>query len=346
MNISIAILDTNKKYVERLVEGLQKYDDLFVSVFTSVERLEQTLNTKKIDIVLFEPGISEEKIYFANVKMNLCFYSADAANMSLYADYKKVIKYQRISKLYKDILKLYADMAGYADKFDKFQSTRLIGVYSPIGGCGKTTVALALASKLVSYGKKVLFLSMEQINGSAGIHPHVEEGIIMLVDTINENSNFELKLKGSVKEGIHGITYLEGFERIVDYNTVTKNELKEIMVQIRKFSDADVVVFDMNSYIDDLAQVIFENVDNILVVERSGELAEKKMEFFAQQALVCEYLEKMCKIANFTDGNVDIIGKLDVPAMGRIKNYGNLPTQKLVQTLCTNNDINVSAWVK
>lgn len=87
MNISIAIADTNELYLERLLEVLQEYEELSVSIFTDVQFLEKTLQLKNFDIVLFDPDIAEEKIDFYNTKLSVCLYSGEAKNTALYKEY-------------------------------------------------------------------------------------------------------------------------------------------------------------------------------------------------------------------------------------------------------------------
>jgi len=345
MNISIAIVDKNREYLDRLVEVLQEYKELTVSMFTSAERLEQVLQTKKIDIVLFDPDISEEKVNFKGCGTSICLYSDDAQNMALYADAKKVLKYQRVSMLYKEIAKLYAEDANISFDVGGAKKTRVLAVYSPVGGSGKTTIALAVASKLASYGKNVLYLNLEQLNSSSCVNPSVEEGLISLVEAVNENVNFELTMKGIMKKGLNGILYVEGFDRIVDYNIVTKDEVYKVLDNIRKGDICDVVVVDMNSYIDSIGQTVFELADNIVVVEKPGEIPEHKISMFAQQALTMEYLHKMSLVTNFVEGNTCNTGSLAADRIGRVRNIGNQPVKTIVQAICSNNEIQVNSFM-
>ncbi|MBQ7774491.1 MAG: AAA family ATPase [Lachnospiraceae bacterium] len=348
MNISIAIADINRNYLERLVEVLQEYEDLSVSIFTNAERLEEALQAKHYDIVLFDPDICDKKMSFYNTKMSVCLYSDEARNAQLYPECNKVLKYQRISRIYKDIVKAYADKVGNWADFDKSQNTRLVAVYSPIGGSGKTTIALAIASKLTALGKTVLFLSMEQLDSTACVNAHTEEedGITMLLQAVVENSNFELKLKGSTKKGFNGIYYVEGFERIVDYNTVDKEEMYSVVDKIRKSGSYDVVIVDMGSCYDAMCQAVFEQADNILIVERAGELPARKMEMFAQQAMVREHAGKMCKVSNFMDSNSKVSNALNVENIGSIRNYGTQALREVVQAMMTKESLNVNTFVK
>lgn len=344
MNISIAIVDKNREYLDRLVEVLQEYKELTVSLFTSAERLEQVLQTKKIDIVLFDPDVCDEKLDLKGCEMSICLYSDEAKNTALYADAQKVLKYQRVSMLYKEIVKAYAEKANISFNLGDSKSTKMLAVYSPIGGSGKTTISLAMAAKLASYGKNVLYLNLEQLNSSVCINPTVEDGVISLVEAVNANINIELKIKGLMKKGLNGINYIEGFERIVDYNTVTKEEAHKVLNSIQKGDVCDVVIVDMNSYIDDIGRVAFELADHIILVEKPGELSEQKMNMFVQQALAMEYAYKISLVTNFAEGGA---GNSNTAAerIGRVRNMGNQPVKTIVQTICSNNEIQMNSFM-
>lgn len=335
MNISIAIADENKNYLERLVEVLQEYEELSVSIFTSAELLTQALQSRRFDIVLFDPDICENKLTFYNVRLSMCLYSEDAQNAMMYADCDKIFKYQRISKIYKELMKAYADKAGYMFDFDNSQNTKVVAVYSPIGGSGKTTIALAIAYKLATCGQEVLFLNMEQLDSTSCINAHTgeAEGITALLEAISGNTNFELKLKGLAKKDLKGVSYIEGFGRLVDYNIVTAQEVGELIDKIRKSGCCDIFIIDMESRLDNVGQVIFEKADNVIVVEKSGDIATKKVDMFAQQALVCEHKRKMSKISNFMDSSTKIENQLKIPNIGKVHNYGNQVFKDVVQMI-------------
>lgn len=344
MNISIAIADKNEIYLERLVEVLQEYEDLSISIFTDTEILEKTLQSKKFDVLLFDPDISEKKLSFYNIKMAMCLYSEEAHNTILYVDCEKTIKYQRISKIYKDIIKVFANKAGYIPDFENSQSAKILAVYSPVGGSGKTTIALALANIISSMGNNVLSLCMEQLDSSScvNIHSEEKEGITVLLESLDESSNFELKLKGITQKGANGISYIEGFERIVDYNSVSKEEIGLVLEKIVRFGNYDVVVVDMESRLDDIGHAIFEMADKIVVVENTGNIADKKMSMFARQALTCEHIGKMFKISNFVVNGIDNKNEFDVPCIANIPDYGSRELKYYIQAITEKALINTS----
>ncbi len=145
MNILLAIADTNKEYLRKISEELQGYSDLTIYVYTSADKLENAMENESFDVVMFDPDLSESRINFSRVKMPICLYSEEAENTSLYKECVHISKYQRISKIYKDMIRAYAEKADIPTNQIMREKMSVVSVYSPIGGSGKTTVALAIA---------------------------------------------------------------------------------------------------------------------------------------------------------------------------------------------------------
>lgn len=342
MIISIAIVDSNREYLKRLTEVLQEYGELRISIFTNVEKLLDSMRREKYDVVLFDPDVSDEKLYISNVKLLLCLYSDEAENKDLYKDIDNIHKYQRISNIYKEILKKYADKAGYLVGAGGIANTKLISVYSPSGGVGKTVVSLALSVGLAELGKKVLYISNEQLSSSSSILPYKEQGTTALVEAMNSGASFEVKLKGIVKEGMDGIEYFEGFERIADYGDVDKAEMKSLLENIRRSGLYDYVVIDMESNIDETVKATWDEVDNIIVICKSGEFSSRKLELFSAQGVVLENRHKFLRVHNMSEGSWKFNDELDVPCIGNIHNYGNIGESHIIKGINYNKEIDLN----
>ena len=218
MNISVAIASSDREYMERLSEALGQYEELAIHVYTGRETLTAAMESNHFDVLLFDPDLSEDRLPFQHVELPICLYSDEAKNTGLYPEEVKTEKYQRVSNIYKQIIREYAERAGEALEPDRSQKTVCIAVYSPIGGSGKTAASLAVGSRLAKQGKSVLFFSAEQLDSSSYINPRKEEGLVALIEAASDKKvNFELKLKGLLKTGNGGISYLEGFERLADF---------------------------------------------------------------------------------------------------------------------------------
>lgn len=340
MNIKIAILDSDINYLERLSGVLQQYDELLVSVFTKKETLEQAMEQNAFQIVLFYPDVSENRICFGEEVMPICLCDDEVKNWKLYPQMAVIQKYQRISSIYKEILKCYAE---YADDngmdFYREGSAKTIAVYSPVGGSGKTTIALAIAKKLHGMNKRVLFLSVEQLDGATVYFPVKEEGITRLIETLNGNNNFRMTLKGILKENAEGLLYIEGFEKLVDYEDVSREEIETVINKIKQCDVCDYLIIDTGSCLDEITKTVLETVDKIVLVQRNSENADAKMKLFDRQVWVSEQKERMCVVKNFAEQNKKGYELPQLPIVGVVHNYGTILSNDLLNYIEQENGI-------
>ncbi len=342
MNISVAIADKDRDYTDRLREVLQQYNDLSIYVYTNAENLEDAIVKKRFDVVLFDADLCDRRIAFTEAKLPICLYHDDCSNLGMYLDTAKISKYQRISNIYKEIVRLFADKAGISFGLDQSQNTKIIAVYSPLGGCGKTTIGLSIAAKAANLGKQALFLNAEQLSSTNQVNPFVEEGLTALLEAMEDrNVNFELKVKGLAKQGLQGMYYIEGFTKYVDYFAVKKEDMISFLETIKKLGAYNVIVVDLSSAMDNIVSATMEVADSIVIVDKPGEVEIQKMEYFADQSVVIDYGKKMYRVCNFAENNIGFSQKLEAPCVGFVHNYGNLPITNMVQVINTNNEVAV-----
>jgi len=343
MNIKIAIVDSDKNYLERLSGVMQQYDELTVSVFSRVDSFQQAIGVNDFHVVLFDPDISEQVFTFSAKTMPVCLFSEETKNLKKYPAMLSILKYQRISNIYKEIIKNYAEYAkDIGAEFFNADDAKVIAVYSPIGGSGKTTIALSLARKISRMHKKVLFLSVEQCNSSALYCKVQEEGITQLVESVNGSSNFELKLKGILKQKEEGFLYIEGFNRLVDYDAVRREEIEQIMHKIKTCGVCDFVIIDMGSTLDDMNKTVLEKADKIIFVQSGGDLADVKVSTFEKQVLMNDLRERMLVVRNFAAQNMRVYEIKQVPVIGTVHNYGNIMHSDLLNCIEHENNINLN----
>lgn len=342
MNILLAIADSDKEYLKKISEELQAYSDLTIYVYTSAEKLVNAMASETFDVVLFDPDISETKLNLSRVKMPICFYSEETKHADIYQEYVHIPKYQRISKIYKDVIRSYAEKAGYSYENGYSGHVPVVAVYSPIGGSGKTTSALAIADQAMKKGKKSLFLSLETLCSADVLNPYQEPGIVALAEAASdEHVNFELKMKGLVKQGVNSICYVEGFERIADYKAVSGEEIEDVLKKVQKSGVCDFLIIDLSSSLGTIENAVLRIADKIIITEKPGELCSMKMQLFLKQGVVNEHKKKMLLIHNFAENNSAYCGQATIPEAGLIHNYGNLQLKNMLHAIEKNREIDI-----
>lgn len=343
MNIKIAVIDHDINYLERLSGVLQQYEELSVAVFTSMESFQQTIEHENFNIVVFNPNISAQQLIFSSKVMPVCLCTQETVNRSLYPSMPAVQKYQRISNIYKEVLKKYAEHVKDSEMdYFKAANTKVIAVHSPIGGSGKTTLSLAIAGKIRRTGKRVLFLTMEQCISSSVCCDIREEGITCLVEALNTNTSFEFRLKGIIKQNPSGLLYIEGFNRLVDYDDVKGEEIEKIINKIKMCDVCDYIVIDTGSTLDDVNKAVLLCADRIALIQRSGELADVKLSLFVKQIFVNELRGKLCVVKNFVMQGTRGYEPENVPVAGEVRGYGDISYHDLLECIEQENNIEMS----
>jgi len=83
--------------------------------------------------------------------------------------FEMVRKYQRMDTLSEAVLLKYAEESNTLDTVKGNSTTKITAFYSPAGGTGKTTLALAMATAGAQAGMSILYLNLEECSGFSEI---------------------------------------------------------------------------------------------------------------------------------------------------------------------------------
>ena len=161
----MAVYDEDPLYAGRLAEYVnQKETFPFQAMaFSDLEKLKEYGQTHDIEILLAGENVREKaKEVKAGLKMILCdgeFVSKGEAK-----EEASVYKYQSGDCILQEVMACYCIAPPQPGLALMGKSGLVMGVYSPVGRCGKTSFALALAHML-GKSQAVLFISLEEYSG-------------------------------------------------------------------------------------------------------------------------------------------------------------------------------------
>jgi len=335
MIIKVAIADKNKEYLERLVVGLEKYSDISLAVYSDEESLERAFQERKYDVFLFDPDVYMQSAAYFHTRADLKILLDDKEKViaDVYADAKRVDKYQRVSRIYKKILELYSEVCG-REIAQEDGYTSVVAYYSPVGGAGKTTLALVSAAKSALLGKRTFYISFEDIaSEDCYLHQGDDEGLSELMCHIERNTNLSMKIQGMLKEKNKNLFYLNHFSTPNDIYDMHVDELQQLITAIRNTGLFDVIVVDMGTAMDEKTMALFEKADRIVLVERTDQISVRKLNcFYAQQHIMNEYGNKMVRIINFDQGQIPDI-HTDIMLVGKIGRLADSDAGKTIEIL-------------
>lgn len=335
MVIRVALACKDEEYLNRLFLGLDKYRKIDLTIYSDEESLSRELKEKRFDILLFTTDMFSLEMDYLNTKANLKILLDDEEKIisNMFSDAKRVRKYQRISKIYKNLLDYYSEVCG-KDMTSGEENVKIVSFYSPVGGAGKTTVALVSAEKYAQHGKRTFYISFENIaSEDCYLKQDQEKGLSDLIRFVDSNINIAMKIEGMLKRKGTNLYYLNHFTSPNDIKELTVEDVQNLISAIRNTGLFDVIVVDMGTTLEDKELALFEMSDCVLIVERTDEIAARKINGFYQMYYIMNtYASKMMRIINLDNGITNTINT-NISIVGKIGDVQNMDSSNVISVL-------------
>lgn len=161
----MAVYDADTRYAERLSDYVnRKEKGVFTAqAFTSKEKLAEYAKKHEIDVLL--SGERTDSGDISGIPSAQKIYMSEETEKQMDSG-KEIYKFQSGDDIIREVMAAYSEIPGIRPNTAGAmgQSRRIIGVYSPIGRCGKTCLALAIG-QILAKEEKVLFVTLDTFTG-------------------------------------------------------------------------------------------------------------------------------------------------------------------------------------
>ena len=282
MKIKLLIATDDSDYAEHLsyfISG-RHADVIDVSVSRTQERLRELLKTHRFDAALLEaPLIGDTDL--KTISLPLLLWADGENNSAESAKLPRIKKYQRISSIVADVLGKYSKISADRQGFDS-ERARITAVWSPAGGVGKTTVALALAVKKAAEGKQVLYLNMESFSSVPAYFPESDKSISTVFEMLeNSEGNVEMLIRSVCHKDSGGIAYLNRPDNFDDMYILSADNVATLIRSCAGVTE-DLII-DLPCACDRRTRQVFTLADKVLLVIDQTCAAKVKLSQFTSQ---------------------------------------------------------------
>ena len=295
--INIVIADSDELFLKHLVNYLMEHmSNLDVCSFTTKESMIQFISERsnKIDVIAFTEDLMDGTITVAKIPAKIVMGDGSFSNLD---DFESVNKYQKTEKFINDILMIYAEKTGHVEAVaagDK--ETKLLGFFSPIGGSGKTTLALSLAYALGQQGKRVFYLNAERINSTVEILNQAPSGSLsdLYLTAKTKGANIGLRIiANKYTDAESNISYINPSESSLEINELTLDEFKKMLTAFETIGEFDYVIVDFDSEFSREKITMLSAMDRVYVTFTTEQTAISKMKLFVKELGLYDELQEL-----------------------------------------------------
>lgn len=286
--VRMVIADSDEDYVEGLTGFLlNNYSQRFhISAFTRMEYLEKYLsdNEDRIDLFLVSPELISVKSLMKSGTVIILYEGKYSGKVE---GYECVNKYQHGDVLVASILEiLSAEGRPEFAKFSAAKDTRIIAVYSPIGGAGKTSIAANLSIQCSKRGLKTFYLNLENIQAASCYFNGSSEHNLSHVFFYLKDGECDLGMKLEGLKSIdtaYDVHFFMPSESILEMSEMHPGDYRRLIGQFRQTGSYDVVVIDMDTSFDQRNMALLEMSDEVMLVGGEDPISRAKFAAFYKQ---------------------------------------------------------------
>ncbi|MEG1752872.1 MAG: AAA family ATPase [Christensenella sp.] len=296
MAVKLMLAVSNEEYAIRFFDAIKDDGNFIVAVYTNKEAMLSALSSKKYDVILCDKTMADESMLSAVVCAQL---SDPEDNLScVQQGFIAVNMYQNVQKTMRIIREVYAEKTPQKISFND-KKVKVVTVYSPAGGTGKTTCAIAMALSANAESVRALYVSFESISSlSTFTKCEGERGLSEIFGKLDTNINFSEKLKSLLKSS-DGLNYFDSFDNYRDLMEIEQVNIQQFLDIVASTDICDVIIIDMDSSFSNLTTNIIDKSDKVVVVYDESACAKAKLETFLAKASFTTNLEgKLCLVAN------------------------------------------------
>lgn len=307
----IVIADCDEDYVMALEEKiLEEFGEkVELEIITEKYYFHQYFSCQRtVEVLLVGEELYFEELQKNNISNILVLHENLIGIIEKDSHIKPIIKYSSTNKIYQQIINANSCLAKLCtDK--QLSKTKVIVVYSPIGGVGKTTLALGVGAYLAKE-YKVLYIGAERMN-TFQYHFKTATGIPNSVGMELAESDLELYIKIESMIETEILDFFRPFSVNLSALNLDYSVYNKIIKIIKEADEYDYIIVDTDIVFDKTKAVMITEADNVILVGNRNQKTKYVMNILKEN-MVYDNLEKYFYICNCNEKNKDDEKVLDI----------------------------------
>ena len=289
--LKLLVADVDTGYLEKLIQYINSEfsSRLKVMSFSRADLLTEYLasNSESIDILLVHPAFLQQADDKLFTRVRFIAALTEGSLDCCMEGVKSLNKYQPGERLVNQLIQLYSERNGIASEIAAgARETRIISVYSPAGGVGKTSLATGLCFKLSEMGKSVLAVSLEATCSMVSTLPSTgNDAFTYVLLSLTENADILPVTVEAFKtrDYVNNFDFLEPPDNFLELMALGKSGVKTFLEKLKGAGNYDFIIMDTDSGADGKVLTALESSDGVILVEAPDAIYTYKIKVFLEQ---------------------------------------------------------------
>lgn len=295
-----AVCDTEAEYAKNFMEYLNRKQNLTfeVQAFTGVKSLLAFAEQNRIEILLIsEAAVCREVRELDVGKLIVLTEGIKSPELSAYAG---IYKYQSSAQIVREVMACYGEERSVLPAQSPVlkKATQILGVYSPVGRCLKTSFALTLG-QLAAREKPVLYLNLEEYSGFEELFGKSFTGTLsdLLYFVRQGDHNLTVRLNSMV-ETVGQLDFVPPVQSPMDIRGTSWQDWEHLLQEIILHSSYEMIVLDIGNGIEEVFQML-DMCTTVYTPIKTDKMSRSKLAQFEELLSVRDYpqiLSRMVKL--------------------------------------------------
>lgn len=275
----MAVWDVDAGYAKRFADVVNQKEKVPFTVvpFTSLENLKEYAKEHVIEILLVSGTALPQQV--KEIGAGTVLALAEGEIVSSAGSYPSVYKYQSADSVIREVMSHYCETPRPA-LVALGKRAKVIGIYSPVSRCLKTSLALTMGQQLAR-DEKVLHVDFEVFSGFGGLLGGDGKGDLSdVLYFFRQESLSVIRLK-SMLYNWKGMDYIPPVRYPEDLEQLTGEEAAGLMGRLASDCGYEYVIADLGQVICNMIPVL-ESCDVVYMPVKEDGVSCAKLEKFEQ----------------------------------------------------------------
>lgn len=290
--IRIVVGDSNSNYLESLAAFFRRSEHksrFIVTYFSQKEKMEAFLrDSETTDILLLSTDFHTQGSYIQQ-EASIILLEDDNIKAKKENGTQSVYRYQRLDQLVSQVLSFYYERNQSAGKLlARSKQTKVLSVFSPAGGSGKSVLAANLCKQLALNDNKTFYLNLELMNTTSLYFTSSEDNPSLQIFYYVKSESPQLLSKIEALKKYDPYSMVDYFDVAVSADEmldIKEEDVIRLVNGIVETGSYDYVVVDLDSSLHERNLAAIKEADQIIwPISNDHQSLLKTKAFFEEEA--------------------------------------------------------------